>query len=100
MVLLRIISTYVENTQRDQDIRFLRGGSSPHTWRIPCPLAIVALSIRIISTYVENTQTIPQCVHVKEDHLHIRGEYYLVTLPTSLNIGSSPHTWKIPRRCS
>ena len=53
---------------------------------------------RIISTYVENT-IICVLVHSSiQDHLHIRGEYFIVGYPQAIAIGSSPHTWRILSR--
>ena len=32
-----------------------------------------------------------------EDHLHIRGEYFLALQDKSFLSGSPPHTWRIPK---
>ena len=95
ILMLRIISTYVENTSicsrcyiQIGDHLHIRGeyclihcisslilGSSPHTWRILVPRASAILDFGIISTYVENTKMMKQASKIVEDHLHIRGEY-------------------------
>ena len=110
-----IISTYVENTQGDWDLDELfkdhlhiRGeyiilmmdhnsliGSSPHTWRIPHFKTLGAKRYRIISTYVENTRSAEAKSMLIGDHLHIRGEYYSISIVQLVSIGSSPHTWRI-----
>ena len=74
-VIVRITSTYVENTNRrpngrikDEDHLHIRGehnkvksatarklGSPPHTWRTPKNLTSEKIDVRITSTYVENT---------------------------------------------
>ena len=70
-------------------------GSSPHTWRILSMTTICSNVTRIISTYVENT-VIGLCeMYQVKDHLHIRGEYSMLTVISQLLIGSSPHTWRI-----
>ena len=33
-----------------------------------------------------------------EDHLHIRGEYYLSRIEVMYEVGSPPHTWRIPEK--
>ena len=113
--VLRIISTYVENTiiqhscrSFSEDHLHIRGeyslkgetsrlykGSSPHTWRIQIILVGVHLATRIISTYVENTFYHSKQLPSYWDHLHIRGEYRKSLPSTSKMIGSSPHTWRI-----
>ena len=50
---------------------------------------------RITSTYVENTLSVIGITIGHEDHLHIRGEYELLTVLTVLRSGSPPHTWRI-----
>ena len=75
--MLRIISTYVENTFKQDgaqqgevyhlhirgeyidlvDTRQMYVGSSPHTWRIPEQKTAARNQVRIISTYVENTSS-------------------------------------------
>ena len=54
-------------------------GSSPHTWRIPATKAFTKDEVGIISTYVENTIQKLLLTFLFQDHLHIRGEYYLKT---------------------
>ena len=49
----------------------------------------------ITSTYVENTLKIPAEVSVDQDHLHIRGEYFLLSFVKMMFKGSPPHTWRI-----
>ena len=72
---VRIISTYVENTQLLP--LFLRSfvGSSPLTWRIQYCTITAHPQGRIISTYVENTINLVTKVNQDKDHLHLRGEY-------------------------
>ena len=100
--ILRIISTYVENTRVIiqarkwfKDHLHLRGeyftikditgeqlGSSPLTWRI---LQVAKRSYGvdgIISTYVENTILFSSRLSVVWDHLHLRGEYILNVMKT------------------
>ena len=112
---LRIISTYVENTKfrisgifRHKDHLHIRGeyqscsstsiyqlGSSPHTWRIHIDMDKTSGRVRIISTYVENTFFFSVMAITSWDHLHIRGEYTIKFQVFRLQIGSSPHTWRI-----
>ena len=113
--LTRIISTYVENTGQCngrsywiKDHLHIRGeyqlqplqrqllpGSSPHTWRIPANYPGEKGNQRIISTYVENTQLRHLVKKKQKDHLHIRGEYFLIISVFITPLGSSPHTWRI-----
>ena len=51
----------------------------------------------ITSTYVENTLIIINKSQLVKDHLHIRGEYELLSTPDEDPIGSPPHTWRILR---
>ena len=113
---LRITSTYVENTlltcklmDQLKDHLHIRGeyicfhcknsqvwGSPPHTWRILRSIQTGKGAKRITSTYVENTW-----FHLKSnvpvgDHLHIRGEYEMLTIVCHVSKGSPPHTWRIP----
>ena len=85
----------MENTLRSLIVQSRLIGSSPHTWRIPVGLMLLAAAARIISTYVENTiwklQESLQC----KDHLHIRGEYVPKSWSKKRKAGSSPHTWRI-----
>ena len=111
----RIISTYVENTSisscsfyEPRDHLHIRGeyselqklvlvkiGSSPHTWRILTKIKTKVIRNRIISTYVENTFQNSFDYSFIKDHLHIRGEYPPMMNLNHMNIGSSPHTWRI-----
>ena len=54
-------------------------GSPPHTWRIPRNVFRSAVKTRITSTHVENTTISFGFWCVTLDHLHTRGEYYLLT---------------------
>ena len=56
--LIRIISTYVENTRMRLVIFGYRYGSSPLTWRILKALSSFYDEVGIISTYVENTTSL------------------------------------------
>ena len=72
-------------------------GSPPHTWRILRSIQTGKGAKRITSTYVENTW-----FHLKSnvpvgDHLHIRGEYEMLTIVCHVSKGSPPHTWRIRR---
>ena len=95
-----IISTYVENTSLSllliwsiKDHLHLRGEyshylslsfsiprSSPLTWRIQGFKHCYPLFFRIISTYVENTKYVLKKHITARDHLHLRGEYYNLSL--------------------
>ena len=55
---------------------------------------------RITSTYVENTQNFSEFEEGQEDHLHIRGEYTVSKRWKISNLGSPPHTWRIPTPAS
>ena len=110
-----ITSTYVENTLRHVFVEIsiwdhlhIRGeyilveysfppilGSPPHTWRILFTFMFMPSLLRITSTYVENTEIISMLNVTGEDHLHIRGEYPLVSVPSACLLGSPPHTWRI-----
>ena len=111
-----ITSTYVENTHfivvflgSAEDHLHIRGeyrlvilpiilhqGSPPHTWRIHCKRELVRRDKRITSTYVENTKRQSCCLALRQDHLHIRGEYLELQSKMINNLGSPPHTWRIP----
>ena len=91
-VIVRIISTYVENTvfydlilKNIKDHLHIRGeylrppsvngselGSSPHTWRILKRSRSQLMKFRIISTYVENTYLCDRRHKAYQDHLHIQ----------------------------
>ena len=94
--LLRITSTYVENTLAcfcievlDWDHLHIRGEYILHVRDTP-------KKYRITSTYVENTWLKSDRVSLDRDHLHIRGEYQY-TINAKLHFpGSPPHTWRIP----
>ena len=112
---LGITSTYVENTLEAisktdsvEDHLHIRGeyspsnmksisdlGSPPHTWRIPVSSTVAVVSVRITSTYVENTLGYDPDEDSDEDHLHIRGEYKMLTILIMRPLGSPPHTWRI-----
>ena len=115
VVLFRITSTYVENTNIDcikniinRDHLHIRGeypsrrrfqrskrGSPPHTWRIHNHNFSSWIFNRITSTYVENTMVkATQCL-ILQDHLHIRGEYGYYCYGRTWEEGSPPHTWRI-----
>ena len=70
-------------------------GSPPHTWRILASYIIAVVAGRITSTYVENTFLTFSESSIFKDHLHIRGEYWLVMLCQMIHSGSPPHTWRI-----
>ena len=113
---LRITSTYVENTCKNQinrsifqDHLHIRGeylaliyddlvseGSPPHTWRIPTWDGPGTVKLGITSTYVENTRSKLSRKSLPRDHLHIRGEYPASKPIISTHMGSPPHTWRIP----
>ena len=113
---LGITSTYVENTAfrismapLTWDHLHIRGeyaplivklivlsGSPPHTWRIPNNNIAFVKVIGITSTYVENTPPYLINYKIARDHLHIRGEYQVVNEVLDCELGSPPHTWRIP----
>ena len=114
----RITSTYVENTTLDlkqyrkfRDHLHIRGeyirfaiinfgfaGSPPHTWRIRTVEARAISNPGITSTYVENTIIAWFTTALRQDHLHIRGEYLVQSSQSSTGVGSPPHTWRIPTK--
>ena len=51
---------------------------------------------RITSTYVENTCHALIACYQNQDHLHIRGEYLQMSDDEYDDLGSPPHTWRIP----
>ena len=71
--------------------------AAPHTWRILDEIINSIFKCRIISTYVENTFTNSRSNLWSKDHLHIRGEYNLLPKIQIIQLGSSPHTWRILR---
>ena len=71
-------------------------GSPPHTWRIHRLASVLFVYPRITSTYVENTNSHTCQNHCQKDHLHIRGEYCKTNNICFVEIGSPPHTWRIP----
>ena len=71
-------------------------GSPPHTWRIPAKNPTSTAYGRITSTYVENTIIFNSWLKANWDHLHIRGEYFQALDRCTLDLGSPPHTWRIP----
>ena len=113
-----ITSTYVENTlvplrfcTRNFNHLHIRGeyssqstklewsaGSPPHTWRIRSMVSPFYSMAGITSTYVENTTFRMLIPRVAKDHLHIRGEYAIQTLPQVGMLESPPHTWRIRRK--
>ena len=113
----RITSTYVENTALGlrkttvtQDHLHIRGeyrfgyipqwkatGSPPHTWRILKRTRPYERHLRITSTYVENTYPVDKPVAIRQDHLHIRGEYLGSVISFAFILGSPPHTWRIQK---
>ena len=70
-------------------------GSPPHTWRIQNLQIPVNPKDGITSTYVENTNLDDFYSSESQDHLHIRGEYLLMTSMVLMMLGSPPHTWRI-----
>ena len=53
------------------------------------------VDVRITSTYVENTYTMGPRKTSHQDHLHIRGEYAIISRLYANLLGSPPHTWRI-----
>ena len=116
-IIIRIISTYVENTSSIvpslgcvKDHLHIRGehfcllqpqlhfvGSSPHTWRTQWMVKEGLLPEGIISTYVENTNLNLWRRSLSRDHLHIRGEHSYEQMQGAYQKGSSPHTWRTLR---
>ena len=70
-------------------------GSPPHTWRILAERCFKSKWVGITSTYVENTLVIVPVNLGGKDHLHIRGEYFMLFKLDKPNSGSPPHTWRI-----
>ena len=69
-------------------------GSPPHTWRKPAYVILNYRFLRITSTYVEKTRSKLNLARLSQDHLHIRGENLLQSVPFSTRLGSPPHTWR------
>ncbi len=78
---------------------FMDAGSSPHAWRISFGIKCMMPYLRFIPTCVENIATINKMSYVATVHPHMRGEYFSVLLLASMPRGSSPHAWRIFRRC-
>ena len=113
--VLRITSTCVENTvmlyssaSLLRDHLHMRGeyqipqtpeeqlkGSPPHAWRIHLLLLQKQSSMRITSTCVENTISVKHCLKNGKDHLHMRGEYFIIFVFFYQIRGSPPHAWRI-----
>ena len=93
--IIRIISTYVENTEISKYAKKRIPGSSPLTWRIPKHWHGDNNVSRIISTYVENTVNDSTLTNPNGDHLHLRGEYAVMLSKIPATVGSSPLTWRI-----
>ena len=72
-------------------------GSPPHAWRIPQAGGVAIYRLRITSTCVENTITLDHVRLKAWDHLHMRGEYFVLSLMMIRLIGSPPHAWRILR---
>ena len=112
----RITSTHVENTAHQSlcrrstwDHLHTRGeyvriskmvsrvlGSPPHTWRIHTGYTNLHCNVGITSTHVENTRLNSVLCVEGEDHLHTRGEYFMTNSAIRFQVGSPPHTWRIP----
>ena len=95
---IRITSTYVEKTRclkragrESKDHLHIRGenhtlqnqqthqlGSPPHTWRKLVIFPPLSGVLRITSTYVEKTYLAIKFLHSIQDHLHIRGENFMI----------------------
>ena len=70
-------------------------GSPPHVLRILHSANKNAAEFRITSTCVENTFKSSAFWCDSEDHLHMCGEYPIYVFPSSANVGSPPHVWRI-----
>ena len=71
-------------------------GSPPHTRRIPKLSASNADSPRITPAYAENTRWNEFRGYGLQDHPRIRGEYKKKQMGLELELGSPPHTRRIP----
>ena len=74
---------------------FKKLGSPPHSWRIQQVTISDSCLVRITSTLVENTNCLYSWGFCSKDHLHTRGEYPALVVPTFLLLGSPPHSWRI-----
>ena len=95
LAALRFIPTCVGNTHGPACGKRKRDGSSPRAWGIPGHAPAGRNSPRFIPTCVGNTDF--PCFPLPDApvHPHVRGEYTLLTPPTSLKSGSSPRAWGI-----
>ena len=111
---IRITSTYVEKTwfiyqpcDESKDHLHIRGenagtliiavvgsGSPPHTWRKQPETSKLSPPCGITSTYVEKTVGMAQSRCNAQDHLHIRGENFVMNVYFIMPLGSPPHTWR------
>lgn len=70
-------------------------------WRILAVFSwYLAIRVRLFSeltsTHVENTAYAKEQEKAAGDHLHTRGEYCFVAGVVLNQMGSPPHTWRIP----
>ena len=71
-------------------------GSSPHTWGILLEKVFLYGRKRFIPTYVGHTNKRVEDAKADPVHPHIRGAYVPAFSITTIDYGSSPHTWGIP----
>ena len=69
-------------------------GSPPHTWRKQPETSKLSPPCGITSTYVEKTVGMAQSRCNAQDHLHIRGENFVMNVYFIMPLGSPPHTWR------
>ncbi len=80
--VLKIVKDHlhIRGEYRTSEVKSRVGlGSPPHTWRILDDLTNAVDVLRITSTYVENTTLLLDNLQNSEDHLHIRGEYQILS---------------------
>ena len=70
-------------------------GSPPHVWRIHGSKEADDAKQRITSTCVENTLVCSCWPSIRQDHLHMCGEYALIREQRLKHGGSPPHVWRI-----
>lgn len=91
----RFIPTCVGNTRGLPLGQPLQLGSSPRAWGIPKKTIKKKNVFRFIPTCVGNTVLVQHKTCGVAVHPHMRGEYSLVFLISSVIFGSSPHAWGI-----
>ena len=70
-------------------------GSPPHAWGILQLEQGIYVILRITPTCVGNTLSNRSALQIRQDHPHMRGEYYVPSYCFTCFIGSPPHAWGI-----